>query len=319
MTRTLVFFLCLWPCLTMADESILSRSPGMAEFITRMVDVHGFSRSRLEALFHDLRRSDKVLEHMRRPAESLRWREYRKIFLTRARIRHGRRFARAHRAVLHRAEREYGVPAWLIAAIIGVETRYGGNTGDFNVLRSVATLAFHHETRGDFFRSELEQFLLLTREQGLDPEQLTGSYAGAMGIPQFISSSYRDYAVDFNGDGKIDIWNDFADAIGSVAHYMHRKGWVHHAPVAYHVADPGNALPVFAERSAEPMPLSRLSGLGVDGVRDDSEVLPMRFYGANAEEYWLGFENFRVIMRYNNSRLYALAVYQLGDRIRDGL
>ena len=315
----LILCLCLLPVGVTSAQAELFQRAGVAEFITRMVEVHGFDRQRMEALFHGLRRSDKVLQSMRRPAESLRWREYRKIFITGERIRQGRRFARTYRDVLARAQAEYGVPAWLIAAIIGVETRYGDNKGDFSVLRSVATLAFYHETRGDFFRSELEHFLLLAREQGMDPALPVGSYAGAMGIPQFISSSYRSYAVDFNGDGRIDIWNDFEDAIGSVANYMHRKGWVRGAPVAHYVDDPGVAATAFMERGNGPVPLSRLAGLAVGSVDVDSEVLPMRFYGANAEEYWLGFENFRVIMRYNNSRLYALAVYQLGDRIRSTL
>lgn len=318
MRRMLALCLCLLPQVV-AAEAQLFRRPGVAEFITHMVETHGFDRQRLEPLFRGLERSDKVLQSIRKPAESLRWREYRKIFITSERIRLGRRFARTHRDVLMRAEVEYGVPAWLIAAIIGVETRYGGNKGDFNVLRSVATLAFYHEPRARFFRSELEHFLLLAREQGIDPRLPVGSYAGAMGIPQFISSSYRDYAVDFNGDGRVDIWHDFEDAIGSVANYMHRKGWVRDGPVAYHVNDPGAAVAAFAERGNSSVPLSGLPGLEVHAVDSDSAVLPMRFHGANSEEYWLGFENFRVIMRYNNSRLYALAVYQLGDRIRDSL
>lgn len=318
MRRVLALCLCLLSQAATAEAELFQR-PGVAEFITHMVETHGFGKQRLETLFRGLERSDKVLQSIRKPAESLRWREYRKIFITSERIRLGRRFARTHRDALMRAEAEYGVPVWLIAAIIGVETRYGSNKGDFSVLRSVATLAFYYELRARFFRSELEHFLLLAREQGIDPNRPVGSYAGAMGIPQFISSSYRDYAVDFNGDGRVDIWNDFEDAIGSVANYMHRKGWVHDGPVAYLVNDPGAAVAAFVEQGNSPVPLSSLAGLEVHDVGSDSEVLPMRFHGANSGEYWLGFENFRVIMRYNNSRLYALAVFQLGDRIRDSL
>ena len=316
MTRWLIICLCLLPGIAGSAEPLLANHQELRGFVARMVRVHGFEQQRLEALFDGLQRSAKVLSSMSKPAESLQWQQYRKIFVTSERIRQGASFARKYQSDLERAYAEYGVPGWVIASIIGVETRYGRNKGGFSVLQSLATLAFYHRTRGEFFRDELEHFLLLTRDQGLSPQSLRGSYAGAMGIPQFISSSYRNYAVDFNADGKIDIWNDYTDAIGSVANYMHRNGWVKDGPVAHRVADPGANQKLFVARSAEPVVLSTLLGLTVDSATADSMVWPLRFYGANAEEYWLGFENFRVIMRYNHSQLYALAVYQLGDRIR---
>jgi len=200
--------------------------PAMQAFVATMVARHGFERAALERLFDQARYQETIVAAMDRPAERVKpWYEYRAIFLTEKRIRDGVDFWRANQETLARAQRDYGVDPAIVVAIIGVETFYGRNMGSFRVLDALATLAFDYPKRSEFFARELEQYLLLTREQQLDPLDLKGSYAGAMGYGQFIPSSYRAYAVDYNGDRKADIWNDPTDAIGSVANYFNKHGW----------------------------------------------------------------------------------------------
>jgi membrane-bound lytic murein transglycosylase B len=276
-------------------------------FIQKMVSEHDFNARHLRDMFSDVRESDSVLKAISKPAEALPWYQYRTIFLRNDRIRHGVRFLKKNKQALERAEQEYGVPAEVITAIIGVETRYGKQKGGYRVLDSLSTLAFDYPPRSDFFLGELEQFLLLTREQGLDPRKVMGSYAGAMGIPQFIASSYRRYAVDFDGDGKIDIWDSSADAIGSVANYFKAHGWL-----------PGGLIAVPALVSGDDY-----RELLSEGLKPDIDVARLPVYGIfpqqalqGGEEYWLGLENFYVITRYNHSALYAMAAYQLAEAIK---
>ena len=204
----------LYGCIASAN---ISNNKEIQQFINEMVSKHGFDKAELVDVIARARVSDTVLEAISRPAEALPWYKYRPIFLQQDRIRQGVKFMQKHKTVLDKAEKAYGVPREIITAIIGVETRYGRNTGRYKVIDSLVTLAFYYPKRSRFFRGELEQFLLLSREQDLDPHEVTGSYAGAMGISQFISSSYRNFAVDFDIDGKTDIWNNPTDAIGSVA------------------------------------------------------------------------------------------------------
>jgi len=194
-------------------------------FIAALADKDQFSRAALETLFRQARLQQRILDAIARPAEGKPWYQYRPIFLTGKRIRLGVEFRHRHRAALARAERQYGVPAAIITAIIGVETFYGRHAGHYRVIDALATLGFNYPKRGGFFRQELRHFLLLTREQGLSPRDLVGSYAGAMSMPQFMPSSFRSYAVDFDGDGVKDIWSSPVDAIGSVANYLSRHGW----------------------------------------------------------------------------------------------
>ncbi|NIQ15869.1 MAG: lytic murein transglycosylase B, partial [Candidatus Dadabacteria bacterium] len=195
------------------------------QFISYMEATHNYDGSSLNAIFKQAKYSSRVINAISKPAEALPWYKYRPIFLQPERINQGIMFWEKHKETLLAAEKEYGVPAEIIVAIIGVETRYGQYTGKDRVIDALSTLAFHYPKRSKFFRSELEQFLLLVREQNVDPYSIKGSYAGAMGIPQFISSSYRNYAVDFDADNKIDIWNNPVDAIGSVANYFKQHGW----------------------------------------------------------------------------------------------
>jgi membrane-bound lytic murein transglycosylase B len=281
-----------------------------------MVDEHGFERGALQGLFSEARYQESIIQAMERPAERVKpWHEYRQIFVTERRIRDGQKFWRDHAATLERAQRDYGVDPAIVVAIIGVETFYGRITGSFRVMDALTTLAFDYPKRSEFFASELAQYLLLTREQDVDPLSLKGSYAGAMGYGQFIPSSYRAYAVDYNDDGNADIWTDPVDAIGSVANYFARHGWQAGAPVVVpaavsedHDREMVNVLVRPSLSSAE------LAARGFRPLGDpapDAPAFPLRLEGSDGEEYWLAYDNFYVITRYNRSHRYAMAVYQL--------
>lgn len=290
------------------------------QFIDEMVSKHGFDTNELRILFAGTKYSEKVLQAMSRPAESLAWYKYRNIFLTDARIKKGVAFWKKHEKTLSRANDVYGVSPQIITAIIGVETQYGQHKGNDKVMDSLATLAFHYPKRAKFFRSELEQFLLLTREQNIDPLSLKGSYAGAMGIPQFISSSYRNYAVDFDSDGKKDLWQNPVDAIGSVASYFNRHGWQAGQSVTFPVRVNGDKVDEIIDSELKPnIRIGDLKKYGVIFEQDIpvTELIKMlRFEQKDHDDYWLGLHNFYVITRYNHSALYAMAVYQLSEEIR---
>lgn len=293
-------------------------------FEARMVERHGFTPAELRAWLAAAERKDSILEAISRPAEKrLSWGEYRKVFITPARIDGGIAFWRANAADLERAATTFGVAPEVVVAIIGVETRYGGNMGSYRVIDALATLAFDFPPRGEFFAGELEQFLVMAREQGFDPMSLLGSYAGAMGMGQFIPSSFRAYAVDFDGDQRADIWNSRADAIGSVANYFSRHGWRHGEPVVVAARATGRIANERMNPGLEPnVATGELATLGVaaaDGALDGVErVLPLLLETEAGPEYWLGLHNFYVITRYNRSTLYAMAVHQLSQAIRAG-
>ena len=304
-----------------ATGSFLEREEVRA-FIDEMVERHDFERPDLNALFADVERQERVLEVIQRPAEGKPWYEYRPIFLNPQRIEKGVAFMREHRALLDEAEAVYGVPPEYITAIIGVETFYGRHTGGFPVLDTLATLGFDYPPRARFFKSELEQYLLLTREEGLNPRELEGSYAGAMGKGQFISSSYRNYAVDFDKDGKRDLWFSTADAIGSVANYFKRHGWKRGELVTMPARVEAEVAAPFAEKGMKPsFSLTELTGAGVEPLYPlsyDDDIALIELEGDEFNEYWLGLTNFYVITRYNHSPLYAMAVHQLAQEIERG-
>lgn len=299
-----------------------SAHPEARDFIDELVSEHEFEREALETLFAQASRRDNILEAIARPAERVRpWKEYRPIFVVPARVNNGVAFWREHREDLARAEATYGVPAEIIVAIIGVETNYGGNMGRHRVIDALATLAFDYPPRAPFFRSELKHYLILTREQQQDPLNFLGSYAGAMGYGQFMPSSYRAYAVDFDGDGTIDIWNNITDAIGSVANYFSEHGWHTGEPVAvrarvndeYRDGDnlnsinrPQTTLAQWREQGAEP----------IVPMADEIPASLLKLDGRHGDEYWFGLHNFYVITRYNRSHMYALATYQLSRKLR---
>jgi len=249
-------------------------------------------------------RLDKVIERISRPAEkTLNWGEYRKIFIQPRRIESGRAFLAEHKALLQQAEEKYGVPAEIITAIIGVETFYGQHKGKDEALSSLATLAFDYPPRAKFFKRELQEFLLLAREEGFEPASIRGSYAAAMGMPQFISSSYRHYAVDFDGDGQRDLWNSVADVIGSVANYLNVHGWVTGGSVAERVEPSGDGYRNLLSKKLKPaLRRKQLRQAGIiTSVRSENEKTLMELQKGDNREVWVGFQNFFVITRYNQA------------------
>jgi len=294
----------------------------VAAFIDRMVEEHEFDREELRALFAQVDYKDAIIQAMERPAERVRpWHEYRDIFITEQRISQGVEFWRRHREALEQAEARWGVPQEMIVAIIGVETSYGRNKGRWRVMDALSTLAFDYPKRSPFFTRELEQFLILTREQGKEPLDLVGSYAGAMGYGQFMPSSYRHYAYDFDGDGLIDIWDNPVDAIGSVANYFAEHGWRPGAQVVSRATVREGFDEGVANQALQPAhTVAELAGSGIvakQALSPDLRATAMMLEGKNGMEYWIGLENFYVITRYNHSRLYAMAVYQLGEKLRE--
>lgn len=303
-----------------AEARAYGSHPAAVAFIATMVDEYGFERDALQKLFAEARYQDSIIRAMERPAERVKpWHEYRQIFLTERRIRDGEKFWREHAATLERAQRDYGVDPAIVVAIIGVETFYGRVTGSFRVLDALATLAFDYPKRSEFFARELEQYLLLTREQRVDPLSLKGSYAGAMGYGQFIPSSYRAYAVDYNDDGNADIWADPVDAIGSVANYFARHGWQAGAPVVVPAAaredHDREAVNVLARPSLSPAELAARGFRPLSDPAPQAPALPLQLEGSEGAEYWLAYDNFYVITRYNRSHRYAMAVYQLSQAL----
>ncbi len=291
----------------------------LQSFIDEMAAEPGFDRAELQGLFSQASLKQKILDAISRPAEGKAWYEYRKIFLTEKRIAGGVKFMQENARTLQKAEEVYGVPPQIITAIIGVETFYGRHAGTYRVIDSLSTLAFNYPKRGKFFRSELKHFLLLSREQGFDPLSLKGSYAGAMGMPQFISSSYRSYAVDFDEDGNSDIWDNRKDVIGSVANYFKRHGWQAGEQVAVRALVEGQAYRPILERGMKPVtPLAETEQAGIRSLAElqgNPDVSLIELNMGPENQYWLGLNNFYVITRYNHSELYAMAVYQLSQEI----
>jgi membrane-bound lytic murein transglycosylase B len=305
-----------------APGGSLAERPAVQTFIQEMASRHRFDRDRLYGVFSRARSQPEIITLMNRPAEAKPWYAYREIFLTPKRIQGGVEFWRAYAVALARAESTYGVPAEIVVAIIGVETSYGGNAGKYRVLEALATLAFDYPRRASYFRKQLEDFLLLTREEGMDPLTVKGSYAGAMGYGQFMPGSYRSYAVDFDGDGRRDLWNNPVDAIGSVANYLSRHRWQRGKPVTSPAQVDGSQYQALLSDKLQPptRTVGSFRQLGVmprDAVvEDDEKAVLLEFKGSDSPEYWLGFDNFYVITRYNHSQLYAMAVYQLGQAVR---
>lgn len=316
---------------TAALISVLSATPGYAaqsksgygnsaqsRSLIQSLVQDGFSARYVRKILNSAQKQPPIIQSMERPAEAMPWYKYRRIFIQPDRVRQGAAFVRAHAATFKRAEARYGVPGAVIAAILGVETRYGTHIGHYRVLDALATLSFDYPPRSHFFQSELKQFFLLTREDHVHIAQVKGSYAGAMGLPQFIASSYRHYAVDFNHDGRTDLWQA-ADAIGSVANYLAKNGWQRGQPVA---------VPAFVSKTvAGHLKAVRFSAnttaqaLHSQGVQPAAYLPPnlpvglVILQGAHTPEYWLAAKNFFVITSYNHSPLYAMAVFQLAQAI----
>ncbi len=288
--------------------------PGIPDFIDEMVDKHHFDRNELTLLFERVNDKPQIIDAISRPATIKPWLEYRAVFVNDKRIKPGLAFWNKYRKTLARAERKYGVPREIIVALIGVETLYGQNAGTFRTIDALTTLAFDYPRRAEFFRDELENYLLLAREQQFDLLDVKGSYAGAMGIPQFMPSSYRKYAVDFNGNHRIDLFNEPADAIGSVANYLKEYGWIRGGLVAVRAKVGEGCCADNATRS-----LAEWADAGVVPtvkIRWDEYARLLDYTVVDGKEYWLGFNNFDVITRYNNSDFYAMSVFQLAEALK---
>ncbi len=298
--------------------------PQIESFIRYMVRKHNFNESRLRRMFLKVRRRPDIIKAMNRQAESLPWYRYRKIFMTPGRINKGAIFWRRNAKTLAQAEKQFGVPARIIVAIIGVETFYGERTGKIDILESLTTLAFGYPRRARFFRRELVQFLLMTRSEGFNAARLKGSYAGAMGMPQFMPSSYRAYAYDFDKDGRRDLFNNHKDVIGSVANYFKTFGWKMGQPVIVRASVRGKRyrrVPRPKSKFKPSFTLARLAAYGITpkapaaGINRNAKVALIKLRQRRGTDYWLGYRNFYVITRYNNSALYAMAVHQLSQAI----
>ncbi|WP_308366285.1 MULTISPECIES: lytic murein transglycosylase B [unclassified Microbulbifer] len=303
-----------------AQEPGHGDNPSAREFVDYMVAEHEFDREELIELMREARLKESILKAIKRPAEKAKpWYEYRELFVTPQSIAGGVDFWDRNAKTLEKAEKKYGVPAEMIVAIIGIETRYGGNMGSYRVLDALATLAFNYPRRAPFFTKELENYLLLTREQGVDPTALVGSYAGAMGFGQFMPSSYRAFAVDFNGDGRVDIWTDTTDAIGSVANYFAEHGWKPGEPVTVLSQPRPNADMTLVNDSLDlNWTVGELAEKGFPTtaqVEADTAANVFSLQLKKGKQYWIGLNNFYVITRYNRSRLYAMAAYELGREI----
>ncbi|MBK1733306.1 lytic murein transglycosylase B [Thiococcus pfennigii] len=304
---------------------------GKRAFVAEVAERHGLDRQALAALLDQARYDPAVVAAITRPYEGQPWHRYRALFLTEERIRGGVDYWKAHAPLLARAEAVYGVPPSIIVAIIGVETRYGTFLGRYRAIDALTTLGFAYAPRADFFRRELEALLLLAREESIDASAVLGSYAGALGKPQFIPSSYRAYAVDFDGDGQRDLWGSDADVIGSVANYLARHGWRRGAPIAVPaslaegVAVDGGLADLSIAGKVPVEPTHDLATLRAAGflwqapLEEAARAVPIRLEGGRGPELWLGLDNFYTITRYNRSNLYAMAVLQLGAAIESAV
>ena len=288
------------------------------EVLANVVE-QGVDRTWAAALLDQAERKQSILDAISRQAEKTKpWYDYRKIFLTDKRALEGVAFAQQNAETLAKVSDQTGVPASVITAIIGVETFYGRITGSYRVIDALATLAFDYPKRSPFFTRELQNFLVLAYESGKDPLALKGSYAGAMGYGQFMPSSYRAYAVDYDGDGVADIWTNADDAIASVANYFLRHGWQPGAPVIVPANYDGDSSEIFAGGLKPEKTVGELAeeGFAPRSATDISLVAtPLRLEGSEGYEYWLCLENFYVITRYNHSAMYALSVWQLSLEI----
>lgn len=295
--------------------------PNIQTFIENMATKHNYDKKELSNILLNSISKEKILNAISRPAEkTLTWNEYRNIFLKKERINAGAKFWKEHQIILNKISKQTGVNIEILVGIIGVETYFGRITGGYRVIDALTTLAFDYPKRSPFFTKELESFLLLTKEEKMDPFDATGSYAGAMGSPQFMPSSYRAYAVDSDGDGKRDIWNNWSDVIGSIANYFIAHGWQEGNEVIIPAFESGviaggitikNGL-----KATETIASLKSKGITFDtNMKQDHPAELLHLEQKNSNDYWVAMHNFFVITKYNHSIMYGLAVHQLGQEI----
>lgn len=303
--------------------------PGSAAFMERAVSEYGLDPGRVTSLLESGAFQQQIADLMARPAEGKPWYDYRPIFITEQRLVEGLEFWRANEALIEAAAGKYGVDPQVIVAIIGVETYYGRITGNFRVLDALTTLAFHYPSertrdRSPFFTRELLEYMVLGKEEGLPLEDVTGSYAGAMGMGQFMPSSYRAYAVDGDGDGRRDLWQSTNDAVSSVANYLHVHGWEPGGPVM-RAATLTPAADFSALEQPNYKPHTSVLDFHNQGFRSGADLEPEReaamveLEERDEKRYFMTFNNFYVITRYNRSPLYATVVYELSEQLREAM
>jgi membrane-bound lytic murein transglycosylase B len=283
-------------------------------FIKEISHKHQFDQAKLNEIFKKVEIKEEILQKISKPSENLPWYKYRKIFLKEPRIKAGVQFWQENAQTLALVEKQTGVPAAIIVAIIGVETLYGQHTGNFRIIDALSTLAFAYPPRSAFFRKELTEFLILCREENIDPLTPTGSYAGAMGMPQFMPSSYRNYAIDFNEDNFRDIWKNKDDVIASIGNYFAKHGWQKGQPVITLIRDTSHKSVEAITSLKENLRFIKFNGFNPNISKPlflTKKAKIFAFQQENGEELWAASDNFHVITRYNKSPLYALAVYQL--------
>jgi membrane-bound lytic murein transglycosylase B len=306
--------------MALGTDGVSAGKPIVA-FAEEMADEHGFDQHRVMEALSSAEYQQEIIDAISSPAEALPWHRYRPIFLTDARIDEGVEFWAEHEATLREARERFDIPERIMVAIIGVESRYGRHRGRYRVIDALRTLAFGYPPRSAFFRRELKAYFLLAREEGIDLAEPHGSYAGAMGIPQFISSSYRAYAIDLNDNGRRDLWDEMPDIIGSVANYFHRHGWQPDAPIVDRVTVSGKRWQPLIDRDLRPRStVAELREAGVNvpaAVEGGRRAKLLELEGPDGPEYFAAYRNFYVITRYNHSPLYAMAVHQLGRAIAE--
>ena len=317
-----------WTALPVLAESrapYLQRAE-VREFIDELTSKHSFERDRLERWFSQARYSPEVERYMQPPIAfgQRNWFDYRARYLDDARVQSGVLFMRTHQAAMERAQREFGVPPEIIAAIIGVETHYGRITGNFRTLDALVTLSFDYLRRAEYYRQQLTEFFLLAREQNSDPLTIKGSFAGALGLPQFMPGSIRRYAVDFDGDGRVDLTTSTADAIGSVASFLVAHGWQRDTPILFEATADEAIVDALGRGINASVTWSDALAAGVEGdvpLPLDAQVLVIDLPVLNAGEierlYRVGTVNFSAVLHYNRSYFYASAVVELSRAIAE--
>ncbi len=324
MLNRFAFFILIFSTLShsQAAGSPYSEQAQGKQFIQTMTGEYDYSRAQLERIFSHVRPNATILKKISKPAEkTMPWFKYRRIFSDRARITNGTLFYKKYEKVLDEAYDQYGVPPSIIVAILGVETRYGKVMGNDYVIEALSTIAFGYPKRSEFFTKELRAYLRMTKEEGIDPLSLKGSYAGAMGMAQFMPSSYLHYAVDYDKDGKRDLWNTPEDAIFSIAHYLSGNGWVREGLIA---DEAELTLPYSGGYNHKPfVTLASLKAQGIDTLHvlanPDEKVGLLQLQGEKAPLNFITFKNFSVITTYNTSPMYAMAVFELAKSIEEGL
>ncbi len=317
---------CLFLSQALAGNKTSCEEKEIALFINKMVGLHHFDRHYLTNLFKQVNIQHRVINSMNKPAEAKRWHHYKNIFvLDKKKFEAGLEFWSKHKQTLTEAEQQYGVPAEIIVAILGIETKYGDNLGNHRIIDALSTLAFAYPARAPYFKRELEEYLLLSRENGFDPIELKGSYAGAIGLPQFMPSNYRHYAISYKGAKKKDLLHNPDDAIFSIANFLKKHGWDKKKTIVTQTTVQGQQYQKVLPSPKNYKPTLSLKELSEYGINTTGSTIPastkaiiLELDAGTNKEYWLGFQNFYAITRYNVSENYAMAVYQLSEKIKLG-